>query len=194
MRVALTGGMASGKTTVSDRWAELGAVIVDADLVSREVVQPGTPGLTAIAERFGADVLAGDGVLDRKALAARVFGDDAARRDLESILHPLIRRRAVELERSASPEAIVVHVIPLLVETGRTEGYDAIVVVDLPEDLQIARARTRDGFTEGQAQARLAAQATRAERRAVATHVIDNSGERASLLAEADRVWALLRT
>lgn len=194
MRVALTGGMASGKTTVSDRWAELGAVIVDADLLAREVVEPGTPGLAAVAERFGADILAEAGTLDRQTLAGRVFGDDAARRELEGLLHPLIRRRASELERSATPDAIVVHVIPLLVETGRTDGYDAIVVVDLSEDLQLARARSRDGFTEDQAQARLAAQATRAERLAVATHVIDNSGDRASLLDEADRVWGLLRT
>lgn len=189
MRVALTGGIASGKTTVSDRWDELGAVIVDSDVLARRVVERGTPGLAAVVERFGREVLTGAGELDRKALAARVFGDDTARRELEGILHPLIRAAGDRLEADAPEGAVVVFVIPLLVETGRTQGFDAIVVVDVPEDLQLDRAMSRDGATREQVRARIAAQASRADRLAVATHVIDNSGDRAALLAEADRVW-----
>jgi dephospho-CoA kinase len=191
--VALTGGIASGKTTVSDRWAELGAVIVDSDVLAREVVEKGTPGLAEVAERFGDEVLAADGTLDRKALAAKVFGDDAARADLEGILHPLIRARGAELEKSAPEGALVVHVIPLLVEIDRVGEFDTIVVVDVPEDVQLARAMSRDGATEQQVRARIAAQATRAERLAVATHVIDNSADLAHLLVETDRVWTKLR-
>ncbi|WP_432559229.1 dephospho-CoA kinase [Granulicoccus sp. GXG6511] len=192
MRVALTGGIASGKTTVSDRWAELGAVIVDSDVLAREVVERGTPGLAAVAERFGRDVLAADGTLDRKALAGKVFGDDAARQDLEGILHPLIRARGAELEESAPADALVVHVIPLLVEVGRVGEFDTIVVVDVPEDVQLKRAMSRDGATSEQVRARIAAQASREQRLEVATHVIDNSADLAHLVAEADRVWAVL--
>lgn len=192
MRVALTGGIASGKTTVSDRWAELGGVIVDSDVLAREVVEPGTPGLTAVTDRFGREVLAADGSLDRKALAATVFGDDAARADLEAILHPLIRARGLELEESAPRGAIVVHVIPLLVEVDRAGEFDIVVVVDVPEDVQVQRAVSRDAATAEQVRARIAAQASRSERLAVATHVIDNSGDRDHLIAEADRVWRLL--
>lgn len=193
MRVALTGGIASGKTTVSDRWGELGAVIVDSDVLARDVVEPGTRGLAAVAQRFGAGVLDEKGALDRKALAAVVFGDDDARRDLEGILHPLIRQRGRDLEEAAAAGSIVVHVIPLLVETGRTEGFDEVVVVDVPADVQLARAMSRDGASEAQVRARIEAQATREQRLAVATQVIDNSADRAALIAEADRVWELLQ-
>lgn len=189
MRVALTGGIASGKTTVSDRWAELGAVIVDSDVLAREVVEKGTPGLAAVTARFGPEVLATDGSLDRKALAAQVFGNDAARRDLEAILHPLIRARSAELEASAPAGSVVVHVIPLLVEVGRVEEFDQVVVVDVPEEIQLQRAMSRDTATAEQVRGRIAAQASRAERLAVATAVIDNAGDRDQLLAEADRVW-----
>ncbi len=192
MRVALTGGIASGKTTVSDRWGELGAVIVDSDVLARQVVEQGTPGLAAVTERFGPEILSADGTLDRKALAGKVFGDDEARKDLEAILHPLIRAAADRLEAEAPEGTLVVHVIPLLVETGRTSGFDAIVVVDVPEDVQLERAMSRDGATRQQVEARIAAQARRSERLAVATHVIDNSRDRAALVAEADRVWAEL--
>lgn len=192
MRVALTGGIASGKTTVSDRWGELGAVIVDSDVLARQVVEQGTPGLAAVTERFGPEILSADGTLDRKALAGKVFGDDEARKDLEAILHPLIRAAADRLEAEAPEGTLVVHVIPLLVETGRTSGFDAIVVVDVPEDVQLERAMSRDGATRQQVEARIAAQARRSERLAVATHVIDNFRDRAALVAEADRVWAEL--
>lgn len=192
MRVALTGGIASGKTTVSDRWAELGAVIVDSDVLARQVVEPGTPGLAAVAERFGPEILAPDRTLDRKALAGKVFGDDEARKDLEAILHPLIRAAADRLEAEAPEGALVVHVIPLLVEIGRTSGFDAIVVVDVPEDLQLERVMSRDGATRAQVEARIAAQASRSERLAVATLVIDNSSDRNALITGADQVFAEL--
>ncbi len=193
LRVALTGGLASGKTTVAERWAEHGAVLIDSDVLAREVVEPGTPGLAAVRERFGDRVLAADGSLDRKALGAVVFADSQARKDLEGILHPLIRARAAELQQAAAPEAIVVQVIPLLAETGRTEGFDAIVVVDLPTETQLRRAMARDGSSAEQAGARIEAQAGRTERLAVADLVVDNSGDREQLLAEADRVWHELR-
>lgn len=192
LRVALTGGLASGKTTVADRWAEHGAVLIDGDVLAREVVEPGTPGLAAVIERFG-DLRTPQGTLDRKALAAVVFADEEARKDLEGILHPLIRARGMELESQAGEDAVVVHVIPLLVETGRTEGFDAIVVVDVPAEAQLDRAMRRDGSTREQAQGRLAAQASREDRLAVADLVIDNSAGRPELLAEADRVWDRLQ-
>lgn len=190
--MALTGGIASGKSTVAEHWAKLGAVIVDADVLAREVVEPGTPGLAAVAERFGPGVLAADGSLDRAGLAATVFADDAARRDLEALLHPRIRARAAELEAAAADDAVVVHVIPLLVETGQTTGFDAIVVVDIPAGIQVERTMARDGSDRDQATSRLAAQASRADRLAVATHVIDNSGDLGALGAGAARVWGEL--
>ncbi|MGY4721238.1 dephospho-CoA kinase [Naumannella huperziae] len=189
LRVALTGGLASGKTSVADRWAEHGAVLIDSDLLAREVVGPGTPGLASVLERFGDQVRAADGGVDRKALGAVVFADPEARKDLERLLHPLIRARAAELERAAPPDAIVVHVIPLLVETGRAEGFDLVVVVDLPTEVQLRRAMARDGSSAEQARARIAAQAGRTERLAVADLVVDNAGDRDQLLVEADRVW-----
>ena len=194
MRVALTGGIASGKTTVSDRWAELGAVIIDSDVLAREVVEPGTPGLAAVVERFGPEVSAADGTLDRKALAQMVFTDDDARADLEGILHPLIQARGIELEEQAPPGALVVHVIPLLIETGRVGEFDTVVVVDVPTELQVERAMARDTAVADQVRARIAAQATRDQRLAVASHVIDNSGDREQLIAEADAMWRRLQS
>lgn len=187
--MALTGGISSGKSTVSEHWADLGAVIVDADVLAREVVESGTPGLAAVVERFGERMLAADGSLDRAALAAIVFEDDRARKELEALLHPRIRARAAELEAAAPAAAVVVHVIPLLIETGQTTGFDAIVVVDIPSEIQVQRTMARDGSSRDQAAARLAAQASRGERLSVATHVIDNSGDLDVLRAEADRVW-----
>ncbi|GAB3623352.1 hypothetical protein GCM10027418_14350 [Mariniluteicoccus endophyticus] len=189
-RVGLTGGIASGKTTVARRWAEHGAVIIDADVLAREVVEPGTPALQAIRARFGDGVVDGDGGLDRPALGRLVFGDDEARNALNAIVHPAVRTRSAELERAADPGAVVVHVIPLLVETGRAGDFDEVVVVDVPPKTQVARMRTRDGFTADEAYARLRAQANREERLAAATRVIDNDGDLETLLAEADRVWA----
>lgn len=193
MRVALTGGIASGKSTVADHWAEFGAVIIDADVLSREVVEPGTQGLAEVVELFGTDVLGPDGALDRQALAGIVFGDRQARRDLEGVLHPRIWARAAELESAAPAGTVVVHVIPLLLETGRTQGFDAIVVVDVPQAIQLERTMARDGSTRDQAAARMSAQSPREARLAVATHVIDNSGDLDALLAESSRVWHALQ-
>lgn len=176
MRVGLTGGIASGKSTVSRLLAELGAVVVDADQLAREVVAVGTPGLAAVVEAFGPGVLTEDGELDRPALGAIVFADPERRALLEGIIHPLVRARAAELEALAGPDAVVVHDIPLLAETGQAGRFDAVVVVDVPEDVQIARMLGDRGWTEDDARARIAAQATREARLGVASHVIENTG------------------
>jgi dephospho-CoA kinase len=175
LRVGLTGGIASGKSLVAAELARLGAVVIDADVLAREVVEPGTPGLAAVVERFGAEVLDGDR-LDRGRLGAIVFADPAARRDLERIVHPAVRARAAELERAARLDAVVVHVIPLLVETGQQDDFDLVVVVDTDPETQVARLATRDGLSEEAARSRLAAQATREDRRAAAGVVLSNQG------------------
>lgn len=195
--VGLTGGIASGKTAVADRLAARGAVIVDADLLAREVVAVGTPGLAAVAERFGPTVLTvpRDGApaeLDRAALGAIVFADPDARRDLEAIVHPLVRARAAELTRAAPPDAVVVQVIPLLVETGQAGVFDLVVVVDVDPGVQLSRLIERNGLTPEQAMARIEAQASRAQRLAVADRVVDNSGSIADLDAAVDALWRWL--
>jgi dephospho-CoA kinase len=181
VRVALTGGIASGKSTVAALLTELGAVAVDSDQLAREVVEPGTPGLAAVTEAFGPEVLTDDGHLDRRALGSRVFGEESARRRLEGILHPLIRARAAELEAAAPDGALVVHDIPLLVETGQADSFDAVVVVDVPVETQVERMVRDRGWTREDAEARVAAQASREQRRAVATYVVDNTGTRDDL-------------
>lgn len=191
--MGLTGGIASGKSAVADRLADLGAVIIDADLLAREVVEPGTSGLAAIVERFGPDVLRPDGSLDRPALGALVFADDQARRDLEAIVHPAVRARAVHLTAAAPPDAIVVQVIPLLVETGQQSAFDVVVVVDAEPEVQIERLAARNGLTREQALARINAQATRAQRLAAADEVVTNAGTRDELLAAVDALWARLQ-
>lgn len=189
MRVGLTGGVASGKSTVAALLRELGAVVVDSDVLAREVVEPGTPGLVAVVEAFGPEVLTADGALDRAALGGVVFGDEAARRRLEAILHPLIRARAAELE-AASPEGtVVVHDIPLLVETGQADRFDAVLVVDVPVETQVERMVRDRGMSREDALARVAAQADREQRLAAATHVVDNTGTREDLR---DRVTEVL--
>ncbi len=175
-RVGLTGGVASGKSAVAALLRELGAVVIDSDQLAREVVEPGTPGLAAVVEEFGETVLTGDGHLDRAALGSMVFGDEASRRRLEGILHPLIRARAAEAEAEAGPGALVVHDIPLLVETGQADSFDAVLVVDVPVETQVERMVRDRGWSAEDARSRVAAQADREERRAVATHVIDNTG------------------
>lgn len=174
LRIGLTGGIASGKSTVAEMLADCGAVVVDSDVLAREVVEPGTDGLARIVERFGDQVLT-DGRLDRPALARIVFSDADARRDLEAIIHPAVRSRALELEAEAGPDAVAVLVIPLLVETGQQTSFDAVIVVDVPEELQRQRLIARDRMSVEDANARIAAQATRADRLAAATLVIDNS-------------------
>ena len=189
MRVGLTGGVASGKSTVAALLRELGAVVVDSDVLAREVVEPGTPGLAAVVEAFGPAVLTADGTLDRPALGAVVFGDDAARRRLEAILHPLIRARAAELEAAAPKGTVVVHDIPLLVETGQADRFDAVLVVDVPVETQVERMVRDRGMSGEDALARVAAQADREQRLAAATHVVDNTGTREDLR---DRVTEVL--
>ena len=176
VRVGLTGGVASGKSTVSAMLRDLGAVVVDADLLAREVVAPGTEGLAEIVAAFGDKVLTPEGELDRPAMGAIVFGDEDARRRLEAIIHPRVRQRSAELEAAAGPDAVVVHDIPLLAETGQAGTFDAVVVVDVPVETQVERMVRLRGMTEAEAKARIAAQATREQRLAVATHVIDNTG------------------
>ena len=155
---------------------ELGAVVIDADVLAREVVAPGTEGLRRVVEEFGPDVITPDGELDRPALGAVVFADEDARRRLEAIVHPLVRSRGRELEEAAPAGALVVHDIPLLAETGRPEAFDAVVVVDAPVETQVQRMMSERGWTREEAEARIAAQATREQRLAIATHVIDNTG------------------
>lgn len=191
--IALTGGIASGKSAVADLLAAKGAVLVDSDVLAREVVAPGTPGLAAVVQRFGEGILRPDGALDRPALGAIVFADPDARADLEAITHPRIRARAGELRAEAPAGVVVIDVIPLLVEGGLSGRFDEVIVVDVPEEVQVERLRRRDGFTRDEAMARLAAQASREDRLAVADHVIDNSGDTDALAEQVDRLWDALR-
>ena len=176
MRVALTGGIASGKSTVAAILRDLGAEVIDADRIAREVVAPGTPGLAQVVDRFGPDVLTADGELDRPAVAEHVFADEDARRDLEAIIHPLVYEESARREAEAPVGALVVHDIPLLAESGRAEDYDAVLVVDAPAELQVARMVDDRGWSREDAESRIAAQATREQRLEIATHVIDNAG------------------
>lgn len=188
LRIGLTGGIGSGKSTVSRLLAARGAVVVDADVIAREVVEPGTPGLAAVAEAFGPGVIAPDGSLDRPALAGLVFGDPEARRRLDAIVHPLVRARAAELAAAAPPGAVVVHDVPLLVETGQAATYDLVLVVEADPATRVARLVQR-GLTAEDAQARMAAQATDEQRRAVADVVLDNSGTEDELAVQVERFW-----
>jgi dephospho-CoA kinase len=189
LRIGLTGGIGSGKSTVSALLAARGAVIVDADRIAREVVEPGTPGLAQIVDTFGDRVLAADGALDRPALAALVFADPEARRRLDGIVHPLVRARARELAAAAPTDAVVVHDVPLLVETGQASSYDLVLVVAADTEARVARLVQR-GLTAEDARARMAAQASDEQRRAVADVVLDNSGTPEELARQVDRFWA----
>lgn len=191
-RVGLTGGIGSGKSTVSALLAAQGAVIIDYDLLAREAVEPGMPALAAIVERFGADILLPDGTLDRPALGAIVFGDEAARRDLEAITHPAIGELAWARDAAAPEEAIVVHDHPLLVEVGLTNFVDTVVVVDVPPDVQIDRLVRLRGMSEADARARIAAQSSREDRLAAADVVLDNSGSPDDLAAAVNTLWERL--
>jgi dephospho-CoA kinase len=190
--VGLTGGIASGKSSVATQLAARGAVIVDADVLARDVVAKGAPLLDEVAKRFGPAIIAGDGSLDRAALGRIVFADPAARADLEALIHPAVRRRAAELEADAPSGAVVVHVIPLLVETGQADRFDLVVVVDADEPAQLARIHDRDSLDEAAARARIAAQATREQRLAAADVVIDNSGSPEALERQVDALWQRL--
>ncbi len=192
MRVGLTGGVASGKSTVSGLLRELGAVVIDADQLAREVVERGTPGLARVVEEFGEGLLTPEGDLDRPAMGRLVFGDEQARRRLEAIVHPLVFERYAEAEAAAGPDDLVVHDIPLLVESGRAGDFDAVVVVDAPRELQLERMVADRGWTREDAESRIAAQATREQRRAVATYVVDNTGSLEDLRARVAEVHARL--
>jgi dephospho-CoA kinase len=190
MRVGLTGGVASGKSTVAAMLAEHGAVVIDADALAREVVAKGTPGLAAVVEEFGEELLGPDGELDRPAMGRLVFGDESARRRLEAIVHPLVWERIVDLEEQAPADAVVVHDIPLLAENARGGDFDAVIVVDAPSELQVERMTSDRGWTEEDARSRIAAQATREERRAIATYLIENTGTREDLRGRVAEVFA----
>ncbi len=189
LRIGLTGGIGSGKSTVAGLLAARGARIVDADRIAREVVEPGTPGLDAVVAAFGAGVLTPEGALDRPALAAVVFADPDARRRLDGIVHPLVRARAAELVAAAPPDAVVVQDVPLLVETGQGASYDLVLVVQADLATRVRRLVGR-GLSEDDARARIAAQATDEQRRAVADVVLDNSGTVEELEAQVDRFWS----
>ena len=188
VRIGLTGGIGSGKSTVSRRLGELGAVVVDADQLAREVVAPGSEGLQAVQERFGDGVVGPDGALDRGALGGIVFADERSRRDLEAITHPLIARRTAQLMAEAGEDAIVVHDVPLLVEKHMGPAYHRVVVVEADHDSRVRRLEGR-GLSEQDARARMEHQATDEQRRAAADVLIDNNGTADDLLAEVDRVW-----
>jgi dephospho-CoA kinase len=192
LRVGLTGGVASGKSTVSAILRELGAVVIDADQLAREVVAKGTPGLAAVVAEFGTELLTGDGELDRAAMGQLVFNDESARRRLEAIVHPLVFERIVDLEGHAPAGAVVVHDIPLLAESGRADTFDAVIVVDVPHDVQVERMIGDRGWTGEDARSRIAAQATREDRRAVATYVIENTGTLEDLREQVGKVYAEL--
>ena len=192
LRVGLTGGIGSGKSVVSSMLAERGAVIIDADKLAREVVEPGTPVLARIAERFGVEILTDNGQLDRPKLGSLVFADPSALRDLEAITHPAILARGAELEELAGPDAIVVHDNPLLVEMGAYKRCDFVVVVDVPEDVQIERLVRVRAMSEADARARIASQTARKVRTGVADFIIDNTGSLDELAHIVGGLWAKL--
>lgn len=196
--IALTGGIASGKSTIGRRLAELGAVRIDADQLAREAVAPGSPGLARVAERFGPGVIGASGELDRAALGAIVFGDAAALAELNAIVHPEVRRIAAEqiaAAEAADPDAVVVYEIPLLVETGAAHdsGWDLVLVADAPAEQRISRLIELRGMDDAAARARISHQAGDAERLAVADRVIDTSRSEAETIAQVDALWAELR-
>lgn len=192
LRIGLTGGIASGKSEVGRLLESYGAVLIDADVLAREVVEPGTDGLAEVVAAFGPDVLGSDGRLDRSKLGGLVFGDPEARARLEAIVHPRVRARARELERAAAEDAVVVHMIPLLVETGQGADFDLVVVVDVPEQVQLDRLVRSRGLTPEDAKSRIAAQASRERRRAIADVVLDNSGSLDDLAEQVWRLWERL--
>jgi dephospho-CoA kinase len=187
--VGLTGGIGSGKSSVAARLAELGAIVVDSDVLAREVIAPGTDGFAEVVAAFGDAVVGPDGTMDRAALARVVFADEAARRRLESIVHPRVGARTAEVAASAPPGAVVVNDVPLLVEAGLAERYHMVVVVEAPRADRVARLVGQRGMAAPEAEARIAAQADDAARRAVADVVIVNDGTREQLRERVDEVW-----
>lgn len=192
LNVGLTGGIAAGKSAVATRLKELGAVLIDADAIARAVVEPGTPGLAAVVEAFGPQILGPDGSLDRPALGALVFADEPAREKLNSIVHPLVRAQALALRATAAPDSVVVQDIPLLVETGQASDFAVVLVVVAPLTERLRRMTEDRGMTLADAQARIDAQATDEQRAAVADEIIDNSGTLEQLRARVDEIWEKL--
>jgi dephospho-CoA kinase len=190
VQIGLTGGIGSGKSSAARRFAELGALVVDADLVAREVVEPGTDGLAAVVAEFGPQLLDAGGRLDRPALARIVFADEAARGRLNAILHPRIRARVAERIAAAPPGTVVVQDVPLLAETGQAGSFDLVVVVEAPVELRVQRLARDRGMPAEEARARIAAQATDEQRRAIADVVIVNDGTPEDLRARVDEIWA----
>jgi dephospho-CoA kinase len=195
LNVGLTGGIGAGKSEVTRRLADLGATIIDADAIAHEVVAVGSDGLAAVVAEFGPDVLTGDGSLDRAKLAGVVFTDAEARARLNAIVHPLVGARVLEMVRSLAveaPDGIVVHDVPLIVEAGIRDRYDVVVVVDATVEHQLDRLTGLRGMAPADASARIAAQASRAERLAVADHVIVNDGDLADLDEQVRVLWSRL--
>lgn len=187
--IGLTGGVGSGKSTVAALLAEHGAVVIDADAIAREVVAPGQPALAELAAEFGPGIIAADGSLDRAALAATAFSDEAARARLNAITHPRIAARTAELMAAAADDAVIVHDVPLLVENGLAPAYDLVVVVEAEKDIRLARLATR-GLPAAEARRRIAAQASDDERREVADVVVSNNGDLTALTRQVDDLWA----
>ncbi|MFC9165028.1 dephospho-CoA kinase [Streptomyces fungicidicus] len=192
LKVGLTGGIGAGKSEVSRLLVEHGAVLIDADRVAREVVEPGTPGLAAVVDAFGEEILTADGALDRPKLGSLVFADPEKLAVLNAIVHPLVGARSRELEEAAAVDAVVVHDVPLLTENGLAPLYDLVIVVDASPETQLDRLVDRRGMTAQDARARMAAQATREERRAIADIVIDNDVPLDALRRRVEDVWSQL--
>ncbi|MBT3161999.1 dephospho-CoA kinase [Streptomyces sp. Vc74B-19] len=192
LTVGLTGGIGAGKSEVSRLLVECGAVLIDSDRIAREVVEPGTPGLAAVVEAFGEEILAGDGSLDRPRLGALVFGDPEKLARLNAIVHPLVGARSRELEEAAPEDAVVVHDVPLLTENGLAPLYDLVIVVDASPETQLDRLVRLRGMSEEDARARMAAQAGREQRREIADIVVDNDVPLDDLRRRVKEVWAEL--
>lgn len=193
LRVGLTGGIGSGKSEVARLLRHSGALVIDSDALAREVVAPGTAGLAAVVAAFGEEYLDADGALDRPKMAALVFHDTEARERLNAIVHPLVGEAAAAILATAPADAVVVHDVPLLVEAGLAGAFDVVVVVDAPVEAQLARLTEQRGMDREDAEARIAAQATREQRRAVADHVIVNDGSLADLERRVAELWGYLR-
>ncbi|MET7753158.1 dephospho-CoA kinase [Streptomyces sp. NPDC005389] len=189
LKVGLTGGIGAGKSEVSRLLVSYGAVLIDADRIAREVVEPGTPGLAAVVEAFGEDVLTAEGTLDRPKLGSVVFADADRLAALNAIVHPLVGARSAELESRADTGDVVVHDVPLLTENGLAPLYDLVVVVDASPETQLDRLVRLRGMAESEARARMSAQATRPQRLAVADLVIDNDGPLDALEPQVRKVW-----
>ena len=189
LRIGLSGGIGAGKSTVSSTFGDLGGVVVDGDVISREVVEPGTEGLAKLVEAFGEQILSDDGSLDRPALAAIAFSDEEKRQTLNGIVHPLVGKRRSELIAEADDDAVIVEDIPLLVESGMAPMFPLVIIVNADEDLRVKRLIEHRGFTEEDARARIAAQATEEQRRAVADVWLDNTGSAEDLVEQARTLW-----